>query len=392
MNILLISPSDPDDFSVGGSQRTHFLHRALSRWGTVHTVIPVMAASQECIDQTRRVARVCATRRWSFSWLMNHLLQRMAPLISYGPNVSPAHWNRWPDVKIDLVVCRYARWAVYCRAWQIAPLCLDVDDLPVESHRTLYGQQFASCLGKLFEKIILGLVSYWSRNIFKRSAGLWVANPRQVGLLANKNAGWLMNVPRSPAKEPAVTDAREEYILSVGYLGYSANYLGIDQFLDRVWPELNRRYPNLRFMIIGRDLPTPFKCKWQARPGVQLMGFVEDIEGLYGRSLFSVAPIYAGSGTCIKVLESMRLGRVCLASTFAARGLEEYQLEGRGLLLGATDEAMLEGAILLIESPADRMRMELCAVELMKKNFAYDQFCGQVDRVIHLAITRTASA
>jgi len=382
MNILLIAPSDPVDVSTGGAQRTNFLHRALSLIGTVYTVVPVMTPYLEKIDSNRRVAWICAEYRWSLSWFINKLLQRVIPLVSVGSKVPPAHWSAWAGVEFDLVVCRYSRLAAYSRAWDIAPLYLDVDDLPVESHRTVYCKQQASLPQQLMNWITTRVVTWWSEGVFRRTDGLWLANPEQVNALNHLNSGYLMNLPRKPNIEPSHLDQQDECILSVGYLGYSANYLGVDSFLDCIWPNIQRHYPQLQYLIIGRELPSVFQEKWGKISGVQLLGFVDDIEQAYSKALFSVAPVYAGSGTCIKVLESLRLGRVCVATNFASRGLKEYQLQENGLIVTESDKDMIVAALKLLGDPEERIRLQSLAVQAIQEQFNFDRFARQVQHVI----------
>ena len=65
----------------------------------------------------------------------------------------------------------------------------------------------------------------------------------------------------------------------------------------------------LTFGIIGyRALPVA------ALPNVEVSGFVQDLPPVYERAAFTVAPIYWGGGTKIKVLESLAYGRTCVAS------------------------------------------------------------------------------
>ena len=194
--------------------------------------------------------------------------------------------------------------------------------------------------------------------------------------------GWLPNLPREPEREYSPSDRSRPQIISVGYLGYPANYEGIDTFLTEVWPTLHRNYPQLRYRIIGRELPLRFQERWSAYPNVEIPGFVEDLEEEYRNALFSVAPIYSGSGTCIKVLESLRMGRVCLCTPFAVRGLKDSKLLQNGLLVAEDADAFLKQAVSLLENEPERHRQESAGMAAVQAEFNFKLFSDSVEALI----------
>jgi glycosyltransferase involved in cell wall biosynthesis len=56
-------------------------------------------------------------------------------------------------------------------------------------------------------------------------------------------------------------------------------------------------------------------------PGVEFTGFVDDLEGLYQRSRVVCAPILAGGGTRIKIIEAAAYGKAVVATRVGAEGL-----------------------------------------------------------------------
>ena len=82
MNILFITPSDPAHRHGGGAQRSALLHEALSRLGSVYTVIPTFLRHREYDDAARRVRCVCIERRYGPAWFLKHLLKRTVPLVA----------------------------------------------------------------------------------------------------------------------------------------------------------------------------------------------------------------------------------------------------------------------------------------------------------------------
>ena len=385
MNFLLIAPSDPRNTDTGGNQRTHFLYQALSNIGTVYTVIPVFAKSLERIDKENKIAMLCIEKRYSIAWFVNHWLNRFIPVILWHPHGGLGYFDSiWEGVKFDFTVCRYTKWASYAKAWKIAPLLLDIDDLPEEAYKTIYQKQ-GKGIG-LFSK----LVKKWSSCIFYKSAGLWIANPSQVLNLSHRNASFLPNVSLMKSQTDN-TNSSNRILFSVAYLGYPPNYLGIDFFIHQVWPHLHKKFPDLTYHIAGKDLPEHYQKTWSRIPGIKLLGFIKDLHTEYNRCLFSVAPIFAGSGTCIKVLESLTYHRCCLCSTFAARGLESTGLEHAGLLLAETSEQFCNQAIELIENKLKRKELQTRGADLVGKLFNFQKFEEQIHKVLEKALSSPKS-
>ncbi|MDP3939879.1 MAG: glycosyltransferase family 4 protein, partial [Deltaproteobacteria bacterium] len=102
------------------------------------------------------------------------------------------------------------------------------------------------------------------------------------------------------------TNGRE--ILFVGAFTYSPNVDAVIHFVDNVFPLLRRQLPDVTFRLVGRS-PDPDVARLGERDGVEVTGEVEDVEPFYRRSAICVAPLRAGGGTRLKILEAMAFGR-----------------------------------------------------------------------------------
>lgn len=111
-----------------------------------------------------------------------------------------------------------------------------------------------------------------------------------------------------------------------GSLSWHPNVLGLDWFCKEVWPQLRARLPEARLTIAGSGLGTgpdgrpEVPPAWRA-PGIEVVGYVADLEALYARSLAAIAPIAGGSGVRIKLLESLRAGMPTVTTRAGAAGL-----------------------------------------------------------------------
>ncbi len=285
--ILYLTPFAPDDLSCGAAQRSHFLFEALRRLGDVTVV------------KTVELEPKGSLRRW---------LRKVVSLFFPGLLL--------PLTKVDLgrfdvVVTRYVRTAAYYAAWRFGPLYIDVDDVPVDVCPG--GRRF------VFRR--------WTAWVLHHAACVWVANPQDVGRLASACGGSvrvlpLENIALQPKAGYRFEAPRANRVITVAHLGYPPNYRGIDRFLKRRWPAMRAENPTLAYRIIGKGLPPRLEAKWAKIPGVELAGFVDDIDREYEDCKAVVCPIETGGGTNVKVLEAMAHRREVIAPAFAWRGIE----------------------------------------------------------------------
>lgn len=146
----------------------------------------------------------------------------------------------------------------------------------------------------------------------------------------------------------------------VGSLRWKPNVLGLDWFCQKVWPLVRRRVPDATFEIAGVGLKPdasgklPVPEAWKA-PGIQTVGFLEELEPLYARSLGMLAPITGGSGVRLKLLEGFRAGMPVVTTPDGAFGLPLE--DGREAFIASDPEGFAERVQRLVEDAAARERV-----------------------------------
>lgn len=121
--------------------------------------------------------------------------------------------------------------------------------------------------------------------------------------------------PRAPRS------AGEAELAITGNLGYFPTARGILWFLDQVWPEVARRHPQARLLVAGARPPRRL-ARQVRRLGGRLVADPADLPALLAGSDLALAPLLAGSGTPIKLLEALAAGIPAVATPAAAEGLD----------------------------------------------------------------------
>lgn len=105
----------------------------------------------------------------------------------------------------------------------------------------------------------------------------------------------------------------------IGSLDWLPNLEGLQWFLNKVWPEIHQRFPELKFHIAGRNMPDSLL---QLRmKNVVIHGEVECSCSFVSAHSISIVPLLSGGGMRAKILEAMSLGRVVISSSIGLEGI-----------------------------------------------------------------------
>ena len=131
-------------------------------------------------------------------------------------------------------------------------------------------------------------------------------------------------------------------ILFVGPFRYPPNLDGIQEFLQVAYGPLFNRVPELELWILGGHggPETAARLKCFDQPGVRVIDFVEHPQEWLDQCALTINPLRGVRGSCVKVIESVAAGRVCVSTTEGARGFTQAQFPS--LIVTDTVESFVE--------------------------------------------------
>jgi glycosyltransferase involved in cell wall biosynthesis len=412
LRILFITGGAPWPTTLGVNQRTNLLLRALKRCGVVDTVIHTCGTHMSESDMgylrdhygvIARFVRRTPGERWPYR-LIGKLSPSMASRLgvhlggmklSYQPQHDIAHWlaRRMGERPYDLIVGRYLRVLASSGALAYRPIVLDLDDYDCATQRSRLQQPGLSIASRFAVKRQVRQVENVVPKLLRQCDHLWIASRADQPLLRAFPTSILPNIPfedegaeRAPRCAPR---PESKSVLMVGSLRHTVNVTATEQFVRAVWPRVHARVPGSQFRIVGYGMTDDQKRRWGAVSGVVPVGFVDDLTEEYDRSAFTVAPIFEGGGTKIKVLESLRYGRTVLATAHAHRGYESVLRHGEELWVAPDEEALAEGCVRLLTDPDLRGRMAQAGADAVARHYSYESFAEVVGETVHrVAATR----
>lgn len=121
------------------------------------------------------------------------------------------------------------------------------------------------------------------------------------------------------------------HVLFMGTLSYDPNLAAIRIYLENIHPTIKKEFQDFRFYVVGKNPPKWLKKYAQHDPSVVVTGFVEDVRPYIINADVCIAPLTVGSGTRLKILEYMAMGKPVVSTTIGAEGLEIW--DGKNVLI-----------------------------------------------------------
>ncbi len=125
-------------------------------------------------------------------------------------------------------------------------------------------------------------------------------------------------------------------ILFIGSFPHKPNIDAVVYFAESVFPIIKRQIPDIRFLVVGANPPEEIQ-RLAAIPGIEILGFVKELEPVFADIRLTVAPLRYGAGIKGKIGTSLCYGVPCVATPMALEGMG--LTAGLNVLVGESPEA-----------------------------------------------------
>lgn len=170
--------------------------------------------------------------------------------------------------------------------------------------------------------------------VIARAAACTISAPADAQRLDAAGAAGIALVPNGvdlAAFPWAAAPAGTPTLLFFGNLGYFPNVDAACWLLEELLPALRARRPDTRLQLVGARPPPRLAALARRTAGAQLVGEVPDLlPWLHGATVV-VAPLRAGSGQQIKLIEAMAAGTPVVSTAPSAQAMSA--VDGQHLLL-----------------------------------------------------------
>lgn len=344
-NILMVTPVFPDSTGYGLAMRAGALLEGLSGFGRVHVlIIPFYDPGKKNMPESMRpfcsgysTIPVSRAERW-MARLKNavHSIRRK-PMMLPGALFSSARILRAVEQVNQQVRFDY----LYIFRLYMTPLLhgclsrnslkgrfLDIDDIESRTRSNIAALYRANGLTMQArrEEQTAQVYADRERELLPRFDGISVCSRADKDVLRQhfpaQNIHVLPNIARRQDPLPPAGDTGAFNLLFVGNLNYYPNQDALAFFLEEILPRLRSRAQRpVSFTVIGSG-KWPGLRQYRQIANCHFAGFVPDVAPYYARANAVVAPLRAGGGTRIKILEAFNFRRPVITTAIGAEGLE----------------------------------------------------------------------
>jgi len=156
----------------------------------------------------------------------------------------------------------------------------------------------------------------------------------------------------------------ENSVLWIGHMDVHTNRDAVLYFWKEIYPILKKKYPEIKVTFVGTAPPKEIAEAAQKDGQVKATGFVEDIRPYINEAAVMVVPIRIGSGTRLKILDAMAMGKAIVSTSVGCEGLNVN--DGKDILIADNPGDFANKTIDLLRDSDKRTRLEKNAIELAK--------------------------
>jgi glycosyltransferase involved in cell wall biosynthesis len=163
--------------------------------------------------------------------------------------------------------------------------------------------------------------------------------------------------------------SKEPTVVFVAQLGWKPNVDGALWLGRKVWPLVRAVRPDARLLLVGRQ-PAP-AVRDLAGPDIEVTGTVPDVQPFLARARCTLAPLSAGGGSRLKILESLAAGRPVVSTSVGAEGLDD--VVAHGIVVADDPRSFADAVITLLDDANLAERLGKEGHNRVAKHYTWDK-------------------
>jgi polysaccharide biosynthesis protein PslH len=161
----------------------------------------------------------------------------------------------------------------------------------------------------------------------------------------------------------------EPTVVFVAQLGWKPNVDGALWLGRKVWPLVRAVRPDARLLLVGRQPASAVRDL--AGPDIEVTGTVPDVQSFLARARCTLAPLSAGGGSRLKILESLAAGRPVVSTSVGAEGLDD--VVAHGIVVADDPRSFADAVIKLLDDANLAERLGKEGHNRVAKHYTWDK-------------------
>jgi glycosyltransferase involved in cell wall biosynthesis len=159
-------------------------------------------------------------------------------------------------------------------------------------------------------------------------------------------------------------------IIFTGSMDYFPNIDAVLYFARKSWPIIKSEVPNASWQIVGKNPPREVR-DLAASPGITVTGTVPEVTSYLASASVAIAPLQIGSGTRLKILEALAMGKAVVSTSLGCEGLSVAS--GKHLILADQPENFAQAVITLLNNQEMRTALGKAGKALVEAEYSWEQ-------------------
>ena len=257
-------------------------------------------------------------------------------------------------------------------------LVIDVDDDPCDVIKTRITRELAGSETRVWKnRLYSKVIARCTQRIANSANFIWYVKEEDRSRYRRVHAksSVLINIPPWNAiKTNAGSIPSDHSLLFVGALYYQPNKDGLFKFINECWMKIKAEVPDATLRIAGKGLDSISIESLSSYPDLIYLGFVPDLSDEYRKCRFTIAPIYEGGGSKIKILESMARGRPCVVTSHGYEGISVHAKDGEAVLVGYDSRELVDACVKLLVDDELASALSCCGLKLIQNHYTEAAF------------------
>lgn len=283
--------------------------------------------------------------------------------------------------------------AIYVHLFRMAPYVVNTPELyrivdltDVISQEILRSVPYRGFLSKILYRIELPRIERYERWVAEAFEEIWLISEHDRSVLAQTcSKANIQIVPHGVDTDfflPVAVDEIPNSIIFVGHMSVFHNVDAVTYLAKEILPMVRDDIPDVALQIVGAK-PNQQVQKLAQEPGVEVTGYVQDLNLALNRGAVFVAPLRFAAGVQTKVVEAMAAGRGVVVTSLVNQGIGAQP--DRDLLIADTPVEISSAIVRLLRDSELRQRLGSSARDYVQQHFSWDLV---LDRLMVIRETR----
>ena len=186
--------------------------------------------------------------------------------------------------------------------------------------------------------------------------------------------------------QPDFTSEAPAHLIYIGSMDWYPNEDAVAFFADEVLPSIQDKVPDVQFSIVGGN-PSARVQKLAEREGIVVTGRVPEIKPYFAEATVFVVPLRIGSGTRLKILEALAMGKAIVSTTVGAEGLDLK--DGEEIFIADEPAIFADAVTRLLTDPSLRRRIGENGRTRVEQDYDWRSIGGKLHN-LYESLTKTS--